>query len=102
MNRRIAALLDPDHQIGHSYLLGIETEDDLHFAWYHRVLPLLQEYFHHDGERMQAVVGAFVQETVLDAETKAALGTVYEDVPRHEVKRLAGDEFWAALQKIAG
>ncbi len=102
LNRRIAALLDPDHQIGHSYLMGIKTEDDLHFAWYHRVLPLLQEYFHHDGERMQAVVGAFVQEVVLDAGTRAALGAVYEDVPRYEVARLAGNEFREALQKIAG
>ena len=101
LNRRIAALLDPDHQIGHSYLMGIETEADLHFAWHHRVLPLLQEYFHHDGERMQAVVGAFVQEVVLDAGTRAALGAVYEDVPRYEVTRLAGDEFRKALQKIA-
>lgn len=103
MNRRITALLDLDHRIGHSYLMGVKTEDDLQFAWYHRIVPLLQEYFYHDGERMQAVIGKdFVTETVLDAETKAALGGVSEEAARHEVVQLTGEEFWAALQKIAG
>ena len=102
LNRRVAALLDPDHRIGHSYLMGIETEDDLHFAWYHRVVPLLQEYFYHDGERMQAVIGKdFVRESILDAETKEALGGAYEDTARYEVVTLAGEAFLAALQKSA-
>ncbi|MGI4792026.1 MAG: McrB family protein [Janthinobacterium lividum] len=103
LNRRIAALLDRDHCIGHSYLMGVSTEEDLHFAWYHRIVPLLQEYFYHDGERLRAVVGkAFVQEVTLDAGTKEALGEAYEDMPRYEVLKLTGEEFRDALQKIAG
>lgn len=103
LNRRVAALLDRDHCIGHSYLMGVKTEDDLHFAWYHRVLPLLQEYFYHDGERMQAVIGkAFVREVVLDAETKEALGGAYEETAQYETVLLTGAAFLAALQKIAG
>ena len=103
LNRRVAALLDPDHRIGHSYLMNLETEDDLHFAWYHRILPLLQEYFYHDGERMQAVVGnAFVREVPVDAETKNALGAAYDETAQYESVSLTGEAFQAALQKIAG
>jgi 5-methylcytosine-specific restriction protein B len=103
LNKRVGALLDPDHRIGHSYLMGVETEADLHFAWYRRIVPLLQEYFYHDGERLQAVLGkAFVMETALDAETKEALGGAYEELARYEVRDLAGEEFLAALQVLAG
>jgi 5-methylcytosine-specific restriction protein B len=103
LNKRVGALLDPDHRIGHSYLMGVETEADLHFAWYRRIVPLLQEYFYHDGERLQAVLGkAFVMETALDVETKDALGDAYEEIARYEVRELAGEEFLAALQVLAG
>ncbi len=103
LNQRVAALLDPDHRIGHSYLMNVKTEDDLHFAWYHRVLPLLQEYFYHDGERMQAVVGkAFIREAALDAETKEALGAAYDETAQYETVLLMEEAFLSALQKIAG
>jgi 5-methylcytosine-specific restriction protein B len=68
LNERIAALLDRDHQIGHSYLMGLERlpekerVQNLRFKWYHRVVPLLQEYFYNDAERLRAVLGdGFVQ-----------------------------------------
>ena len=52
LNERIVALLDRDHQIGHSYFLSLPADADaenLRFVWYHRVVPLLQEYFYNDG-----------------------------------------------------
>lgn len=62
LNERITALLDRDHQLGHSYLMNLENADELRFAWYHRVVPLLQEYFYNDDERLRAVLGsAFFQ-----------------------------------------
>lgn len=101
LNKRVGALLDPDHRIGHSYLMGVETEDDLHFAWYRRIVPLLQEYFYHDGERLQAVVGkAFVTETTPDPETVKALGNLYEEGARYEVVELEGEAFLAALRGL--
>ncbi len=103
LNKRVGALLDPDHRIGHSYLMGVKTADDLHFAWYRRIVPLLQEYFYHDGERLQAVLGkAFVTETTLDEETKTALGAAYEDVTRYEIEQLPGEAFLKALRALAG
>ncbi len=103
LNKRVAALLDRDHQIGHSYLMGVNDADGLHFAWYRRVVPLLQEYFYQDGERLQAVLGnTFVTEVSLDAETKAALGGAYEEAARFEVAPLEGEAFLAALRQLAG
>jgi len=57
LNARIVALLDRDYQIGHSYLMSIDDVEGLRFAWYHRIVPLLQEYFYGDGERLRAVLG---------------------------------------------
>ncbi len=57
LNQRVSALLDREHQIGHSYFMSVETIEDLFFAWYNRIIPLLQEYFYGDYERLRAVVG---------------------------------------------
>ena len=48
MNERIAALLDREHQIGHTYLLEIDEILKLSDAFRNRILPLLQEYFFDD------------------------------------------------------
>ena len=62
LNRKLEAYLDRDHQIGHSYLMNLESVADLRFAWEHKVMPLLQEYFYGDGEKLLAVLGKkFVQ-----------------------------------------
>ncbi len=103
INERVALLLDPDHRIGHSYLMAVQNADDLQFAWYRRIVPLLQEYFYHDGERLQAVVGkAFVTETMPDPETREALGNLYEEGARYEVLELEGQKFLEALRGLAG
>ena len=57
INARIAVLLGRDHQIGHSYLYGVADLAALRFAWYHRIVPLLREYFYNDTERLRAVLG---------------------------------------------
>ncbi len=102
LNRRIPALLDRDHQIGHSYLLGLKTEEDLQFSWYSRVIPLLQEYFYNDGERLQAVLGTdFVKPVVTDPATDQALGGLASlTPPRYEIERLQGTAFVSAIQKL--
>ena len=103
LNTRVGALLDPDHRIGHSYLMGVGTAEGLHFAWYRRIVPLLQEYFYHDGERLQAVLGKeFVRESALDPETQAALGALSEEGTRYEIQMLEGEAFLAALGGLAG
>jgi len=104
LNERIVALLDRDHQIGHSYFLEATNADELRFAWYHRVVPLLQEYFYNDGERLQTVLGnQFVRRVDMDEATTAALGEWYEsETPKYEVAELDGDRFLEALRRLSG
>ena len=67
MNERIALLLDREHQIGHTYLLDVETMDQLADTFRNRIFPLLQEYFYDDWRKIRAVLGdnAFVEERKL-------------------------------------
>jgi len=55
MNRRIEYLYDRDHQIGHSYFLDIHTYKDLEQVFLKQIIPLLQEYFFEDWEKIQIV-----------------------------------------------
>jgi hypothetical protein len=106
LNERVAALLDRDHQIGHSYFLGLDADarvSDLRFVWYHRVVPLLQEYFYNDGERLRAVLGdAFVKPTQLTEDTASALRDLHDpEAAKYELVGLDGDAFVRALQRLA-
>ena len=57
MNERIALLLDREHQIGHTYLLKVETAEQLADMFRNRIFPLLQEYFYDDWRKIRAVLG---------------------------------------------
>ena len=56
MNRRIAVLLDREHQIGHTYFLRVDTLPALASTFRNRIIPLLQEYFYDDWEKIRAVL----------------------------------------------
>ena len=60
MNKRINVLLDREHTIGHSYLLPLKddpTIENLSRIFENKILPLLQEYFYDDYEKIQLVLG---------------------------------------------
>lgn len=57
INQRIEVLKDREHQIGHSYFMGVKNEDDLKDVFYDKIIPLLQEYFYGDYEKIQLVLG---------------------------------------------
>lgn len=59
LNARIAALLDRDRQIGHSYFLSATSPEKLHHVLYRRVFPLLQEYFYNDPEQLRKLLGEY-------------------------------------------
>ena len=56
MNRRIAVLLDREHQIGHTYFLRVDSLPALAGTFRNRIMPLLQEYFYDDWEKIQAAL----------------------------------------------
>ena len=56
MNNRITVLLDREHQIGHTYLLKVNTMEKLSYTFQNRIFPLLQEYFFDDWSKIRAVL----------------------------------------------
>lgn len=74
LNQKITAELDRDHQIGHSYFIGVETIADLQRAFYQCILPLLKEYFYGSPEKLQEIIPGFTSEEKLEGEAfKTAL-----------------------------
>ncbi|MFZ8074285.1 McrB family protein [Fusobacterium watanabei] len=57
INERIEFLLDREHIIGHSYFLNINTFEDLIQVFRNSIIPLLQEYFYDDFEKIKSVLG---------------------------------------------
>ena len=57
INKRIEFLLDREHTIGHSYFLNINTFEDLVQVFKNSIMPLLQEYFYDDFEKIKAILG---------------------------------------------
>jgi 5-methylcytosine-specific restriction protein B len=57
INTRIADLLSPDYQIGHSYFMVEDptSEASLDRVWRHAILPLLEEYLHSRRDRAAIV-----------------------------------------------
>jgi 5-methylcytosine-specific restriction protein B len=59
MNERIEVLLDRDHCLGHAYFMPLKdnpTLENLAFIFSQQILPLLQEYFFEDWERISWVL----------------------------------------------
>jgi len=84
LNKRIRGVADKDHQIGHAYFWKATNEFELFVAMRDKVIPLLQEYFYNDTDKIRFVLNEikpgnhyfFVQ----DPDATAALKSYNADV----------------------
>ena len=91
INDRIRALLDREHQIGHTYLLPVHDLNNLANAFRNQIFPLLQEYFLDDWAKIRAVLANNAFVSVHDVQGSRAL-TEFVDEDRRLYERLPDDD----------
>lgn len=68
INERIEFLYDRDHTIGHAYFIKLkDMKDDEQYkelcsTFANKIIPLLQEYFYEDWEKIQIVLGDHIKQ----------------------------------------
>ena len=101
MNERIRVLLDREHQIGHTYFLGLKDMDALKKAFQNKIIPLLQEYFYDNWENIDLVLnqngfinakdidsGLFKKSELIDEQRK-----IYEILPEDDAKWIKPESY---------
>ena len=93
LNTRIKLLLDRDHQIGHSYFIKTKYEkadaETLKQIWFQEILPLLNEYFYCDWEKLRRIIPGFLKQVPVPDDLKGECeDSIYEFKTRDEVSDL--------------
>ena len=94
MNERIEVLLDRDHCLGHAYFMPLKQEqtlDKLATIFKNQIIPLLQEYFFEDWERINWVLNG-------QQASNKDLCFIREPEGDRRVSRLFGNELANQLQ----
>lgn len=89
INKRIELLYDREHTIGHSFFLSLKDNPSIeHLAeiFELQILPLLEEYFFENWERVAMVLGDHLK-------TDESLRFVAEQFDANEIAQLMGDDW---------
>lgn len=57
INKRVEFLLDKNYMIGHAYFVNLTSIDDIMDVMKNKIIPLLEEYFYGDNEKIGMVLG---------------------------------------------
>jgi 5-methylcytosine-specific restriction enzyme B len=99
LNKEITHHLDRDHQIGHSYFMKIASADEderieqLEFVWNYQIMPLLEEYFYSQPDKLRQILSPFV--TSIEAGNDSVDGFI-------PVGRAQGEDLIDSLGRLAG
>jgi len=91
INERIEVLYDRDHTIGHSYLMKVQSLDDLNGVFEDSIIPLLQEYFMDDFEKIGQVLsksGSGDADSMFVA--RKVYSTQFKNAPKHRYSLIPG------------
>lgn len=66
INKRIWLLLDGNYSIGHAYFCNITNLDDIKKVMVYKVIPLLEEYFFNEPEKIQLILNDLDENGDLD------------------------------------
>ncbi len=75
INKRIELLLDANFVIGHAFFINVTNFDEIKQVLVQKVIPLLQEYFFGEDEKVQMILGD------LDASGELTANAIY----KHEI-----------------
>lgn len=101
LNERIEWLFDRDHLIGHAFFMTAATRAQVDEVMRRKVIPLLQEYFHEDWEKVVAVLGGAQQGFIERVKLSPPPGFDEGGEPRHRYRVRASfpEDAYAGLQE---
>lgn len=89
LNKRIEFLYDRDHLLWHAYFIPLKDEpklEKLNSIMLDNIVPLLQEYFHDDWEKIQLVLWEWiVKSEMMSAKGLWINNSEYEDYPKYVI-----------------
>ncbi|MBD8018067.1 McrB family protein [Kaistella pullorum] len=95
INQRIEILIDKDHQIGHSYFIGVKSLEDLKTVFKDKIIPLLEEYFYGDFGKIGLVLGGrFIYQDEKTAEFPKNFTYEHDFAEDKKVYRFTTFESW--------
>lgn len=102
INQRIEVLIDKDHQIGHSYFLGLENLSDLKQTFKDKIIPLLEEYFYGNYGKIGLVLG---EKFITQLHSKVSFPCGFEEdaafLDDKKVYRFTSDDYWDSAAFIS-